>query len=175
MDISEVQKSIIKKVENNTSGENFPHITKNGKWVTTEDGYWTGGFWVGLLWLCYRITNNQKYKEWAYSWASRLEKRRFNKTFDLGFLFYPSFVLGYKITGDDYFRRVSLDVAETLLTLFHKKSKFIYHVTKVDGKKVGRTIIDVMMNLPLLWWAFEETGNSVYYDCLLYTSPSPRD
>jgi len=164
MDWKNILSYAIKKVDRSIKLTDFPHITKNGKWVTTKDGYWTGGFWIGLLWLAYKITNNQKYKKMAYSWVKRLEGRRFDKTFDLGFLFYPSFVLGYKLTGDEYLGQVSLDAAKTLSTLFHKKSKFIYCVINVDGRRIGRTIIDVMMNLPLLWWAFEETDNSVYYD-----------
>lgn len=165
MERSDIPKVILTKVDRNIEClKDFPHITKSGKWITTKDGYWTGGFWVGLLWLCYKMTNNKKYKKMAYSWAKRLEGRRFDKTFDLGFLFYPSFVLGYEVTGDEYLRQVSLDAAKTLSTLLHKKSKFIYYIVDIDGRKVGRTIIDVMMNIPLLWWAFEETGDSVYYD-----------
>ncbi len=169
MDMNNILEIILDKVNKNIVNlRDFPHITKNGKWTTTKDGYWTGGFWVGLLWLCYKITKDKKYKELAYSWAERLKGRRFDKTFDLGFLFYPSFVLGYKFTGDENLGRISLDAAKTLSTLVHKKSKFVYCVTYLNGEKVGRTIIDVMMNLPLLWWAFEETGNGIYYD-IAYT------
>jgi len=165
MEEDNLLKIILTKVDKNIKClKDFPHITKNGKWTTTKDGYWTGGFWVGLLWLCYEITEDRKYKKSAYSWARRLEGRRFDKTFDLGFLFYPSFVLGYTLTGDEYLRKIPLEAAKTLSTLFHKKSKFIYCVIDENRKKVGRTIIDVMMNLPLLWWAFEETDNCMYYD-----------
>lgn len=142
----------------------FPHITKNGRWITTRDGYWTGGFWIGLLWLSYKITKDKFYEEAAYNWAKRLEKRRFDKTFDLGFIFYPSFVLGYRITGDEYFRNIALEASENLLATYHEKSKFIHTFIKEDGKKIGRTIIDTMMNIPLLWWAYEETGNKIFYD-----------
>jgi unsaturated chondroitin disaccharide hydrolase len=51
--------------------EEFPHITENGKWVTTLDGYWTGGFWVGLLWHSYKIYSDEKYKNLAYNWLKK--------------------------------------------------------------------------------------------------------
>jgi unsaturated chondroitin disaccharide hydrolase len=154
----------VKKVEKSIKLKDFPHITESGKWITTKDGYWTGGFWVSLLWQVYKITGDEKYKSEAYKWTKMLESRRNDKTFDLGFLFYPSFVIGYEITKGDYFRKTALEAANTLSTLFHKKSGFIYNDFTINGKKAGRTIIDVMMNLPLLWWAYEETGDRKYYD-----------
>jgi len=136
----------------------FPHITNNGKWRTTSDGYWTGGFWVGLLWLCYKFSHEEKYLR-AYDWLRLIERRRKEKTFDLGFLFCPSFVLGYQIAGDKSLKEIVLEAAVPLSGLFHEKTGLIYNEVEVNGQKIGRTAIDVMMNLPLLWWAYEETGD----------------
>ncbi|HJH26824.1 MAG TPA: glucuronyl hydrolase, partial [Methanophagales archaeon] len=143
---------------------NFPHITEKGKWVTTEEGDWTGGFWIGLLWFSYKITGDEKYEESAYDWLKRLEKRKNDKNmlFDLGFMFYPSFVLGYEITNAGNLRKTALEAANTLSTLFHERAGFVYHEITIKGKKAGRTIIDVMMNLPLLWWAYEETKDAKF-------------
>jgi len=162
---SNILNNAVRKVNQNIKLKDFLHITEKGKWVTTENGYWTGGFWIGLLWFSYEITDDEKYKNKAYKWAKKLESRRNDRTFDLGFLFYPSFVLGYKRTEDKYLRKMALEAANTLLTLSHGKAGFIYN--KIDEKK-GRTIIDVMMNLPLLWWAYEETGEEKFYN-IAYT------
>ena len=164
MEWDNILNNAVKKVDKNIKLKGFPHITENGKWVTTSDGYWTGGFWVGLLWFSYKISGDEKYKKLAYNWLKKLEKRKNDRTFNLGFLFYPSFVLGYEITRDDYLRKTALEAANTLSTLFHEKAGFVYHDFTINGKKVGRTIIDVMMNLPLLWWAYEETGDKKYYN-----------
>jgi hypothetical protein len=43
--------------------EEFPHITENGKWVTTLDGYWTGD--------SYKIYSDEKYKNLAYNWLKK--------------------------------------------------------------------------------------------------------
>ena len=156
----------VRKVDKSIKLTDFPHITENGKWVTTGDGYWTGGFWVGLLWLTYKITGDKRYKAEAYKWAKRLESRKNDKTFDLSFLFYPSFVLGYEITGDGYFRKMALEAADTFSTFFNEKAGFVYN--KID-EKTGRTIIDAMMDLQLLWWAYEETGGDERFYEVAYT------
>jgi len=155
--------TLTKVADNAARLKDFPHITKEGKWQTTPDGYWTGGFWVGLLWLCYKLSRDGRFADWAYVWLRKLEGRKQDETFDIGFLFYPSFVLGYRITRDESFKRVALEAANTLSGLFHQKSGFVYNEIDLEGRKVGRTAIDAMMNLPILWWAYDETGEKRYY------------
>jgi unsaturated chondroitin disaccharide hydrolase len=165
MELDKVLGVVVKKVERNTLRlKDFPHIAEREKWVTTEDGYWTGGFWIGVLWSAYKISGNEKYKGEAYKWAKKLENRRNDRTFDLGFLFYPSFVLGYETIKNEYLIKTALEAADTLATFFHTKTGFVYNNFTMNSKKVGRTIIDVMMNLPLLWWAYEETNDHKYLD-----------
>lgn len=159
---------VIRKTDKNIDIKEFLHITMNGKWTTTEDGDWTGGFWIGLLWISSNITGNDKYKKEAYKWLDRLKERINDRTFDLGFLFYPSFAFGYKLTGDEYLREIALEATNILSTLFNEKTGFVYNEIRLNGKKAGRTIIDVMVNLPLLWWAYEETDNEKYYN-IAYT------
>lgn len=161
MALDKVLEVVVKKVEKNmVESDNFPHITESGKRVTTEDGYWTGGFWIGLLWYVYKITGNDVYRREAYKWLERLKERRTDRTFDLGFLFYPSFALGYELTGDISLKEIALKAAGMLSTLFNGKARFIYN--KIDGR-TGRTPIDVMMNLPLLWWAYDKTRDGKFF------------
>lgn len=154
---------LAKAAKNAAKLKDFPHITKGGKWQTTLDGYWTGGFWVGLLWFCYQLSHDEKFLNWAHEWLERLEGRRQDKTFDLGFLFFPSFALGYQITRDERLKRIALEAADTLSSLFHPEAGFVYNELDFGGRKIGRTAIDVMMNLPLLWWAYRETGEDKYF------------
>ena len=163
MDRDNILSYAVKKVDQSIKLKDFPHITENGKWITTKDGYWTGGFWGGLLWYAYKITYDEKYRIEAYKWLKRLGSRRNSRTFDLGFLFYLSFALGHEITKDRDLRKIALEAADTLATRFNKKSGFVYNDFTLNGNKVGRTIIDVMMNLPLLWWAYDKTGDKKYY------------
>lgn len=154
------------KVERTASeiGDKFPHLTEGKRWKTTPDGSWTGGFWIGVLWIGYLVKRGEKFRKLAYRWMSLLEPRKKDKTFDLSFLFYPSFALGYKITKDENQRKTALEAADTIAGLFRPKSGFICQEVSEGGKKFGRTTIDAMMDLQLLWWAYGETGNRRYYD-----------
>jgi unsaturated chondroitin disaccharide hydrolase len=158
--------SAIHKIERTAKEikEGFPHLTERGHWKTTHSGSWTGGFWIGVLWQAYFVTKDEKFQKFAYKWMSLLEPRKKDKIFDLSFLFYPSFVLGYKITGDGKLRKVALEAADTLAGISQVESGFICQEVLEGEKKYRRTAIDVMMDLPLLWWAHDETNDKKYYD-----------
>lgn len=146
----------------------FPHITKDGRWVTTADGWWTGGFWVGQLWWLWKCTGDTAFRSAAERYLALLEPRKDAATidFDLGFLYAYGFALGHRVTGEITYRRVALEAAERLLSLVHPATGLIYQVYPQRvvryGAHVASSIIDVMMNLTLLWWAYEQTGDSRY-------------
>ena len=58
-----------------TSG--YPHWahSETGHWTTTPDGDWTGGFWVGILWIAATATGNPRYRALAEPLAERVEQR----------------------------------------------------------------------------------------------------
>jgi len=155
---------ILEKIESNIESlrGKFPHVSKNGVWETkknTSDDFWTLGFWPGILWLAYKETENKKYERLAYEWMRLIEHRKNDRDHDLGFVFYPSYVKGYELTGDVSLRDVALDAADSLLSLFNPKSNFI----RTRLEESGIAAIDTMMNLSLLWWAYEETNDKKYY------------
>lgn len=165
----------LKKIEKNMEvlRDSFPFVTVNGKWEICRDedwdlnilsnGYWCNGFWIGMLWLAYKVTKNDKFERRAYELCKLIESRKnSNKTRDLGFLFYPSFCIGYEITKDEHLRNVALTAADSLLSRFNDKLNAI--TVLGEPEKSGLTAIDTMMNLPLLWWAYRITGNRRYYD-----------
>lgn len=94
--MKEIALNILAKVADTAVALNgCPHVPNKGKWQTTSAGCWAGGFSVGLLWLCYRFSEDERFMKWAYKWSRKLEIRRKDRTFDLGFLLYPSFALGF--------------------------------------------------------------------------------
>ena len=139
----------------------FPHTTRNGRWRTSEHGRWTAGHWIGIIWLAYLWSGDPALRQAATVWAERLEPRQSDTTtHDMGFLFYPSFVRGYRITGERSFRDAALTAARSLTTRFHEAGGYIQAWDEAeDPIHAGRTIIDTVMNLPLLLWASEETGD----------------
>jgi len=130
----------------------FPHTTDHGRWKQTSHGRWTAGHWIGLLWIGYLLTHEEQWADDALAWAKKLEGRcRDTSTHDLGFLFEPSFILGWSITRDTYYRDVALQAAEALLTRYRLLGQYI--PAGGDHSPDGRAIIDTMMNLSLLFWA----------------------
>lgn len=83
-------------------GEGFPHFASpgDGVWVRTPNGDWTGGFWVGLLWLAAFATAEARYREAASRWATRLQPRVASKSVFKGFLFWYGAAIGAERCGD---------------------------------------------------------------------------
>ena len=79
----------------------FPHITREHAWETTADGVWTGGFWAGLLWLVYERTGRELTRAQAIHFTDRLlPAANSTRNHDLGFMFFPSAVKGWRLTSD---------------------------------------------------------------------------
>ena len=66
----------------------------------------------------------------------------------------------YKLTGNEESKRRALIAASHLAGRFNVKGNFIRAWNDRQGKgNVGWAIVDCTMNLPLLYWASEETGD----------------
>lgn len=142
--------------------------SKDNVYSLTENTGWTEGFWTGMLWMSYQYTQDSKYKSAAAKqcedFTKRLEDNKGLDHHDIGFLYYPSCVKGYEITGIESMRDTALKAADKLLERYNEKGKYIQAWGKYGEKSEQRLIIDTMMNLELLYWASNETGDSKYED-----------
>lgn len=148
-------------------GTRFKHIFSTNQFYTeAQNNQWTNGFWTGELWLAYEYTENKKFLETAMvhtkSFRDRAEHRIETDTHDLGFLYSPSCVAAYKLTGDLEAKKTALMAADMLLERFHEKGQFLQAWGALNEPGNYRLIIDCLLNLPLLYWASEETGNPIY-------------
>lgn len=133
---------------------------------------WTPAFWTGMLWLAYETTGNEKYRQAAEkqlsSYKQRIEERRYTNAHDLGFLYTLSCVSAYKLTGNEEAKQIALDAAELLYIRYLDQAGIIQAWGNLDDpRQRGRMIIDCLMNLPLLYWASEESGDRKFYDAAL--------
>lgn len=148
-------------------GDRFKHIFSTGNFYNeAPNDQWTNGFWTGELWLAYECTGKKELAEAALkqteSFRFRMEHQIETDTHDLGFLYSPSCVAAYKLMKEERAKETAVMAADKLLERFHEKGQFLQAWGKLDEPENYRLIIDCLLNLPLLYWASEVTGNPVY-------------
>ncbi len=127
---------------------------------------WNTGFWSGMLWHAYELTGDEKYKNVALGQIPGYHKRIVEKLgvdhHDMGFVYTPSCVAAYKLAGDELAKDAAVKAAEHLISRYHEKGKFIQAWGRVDDPNAYRLIVDCLLNIPLLYWATEATGDPKY-------------
>ena len=151
-----------------TFTDKFPAPSSiDGRYAPIENVEWTNGFWTGMLWLAYEITGEARYRAVAErhvaSFERRLDQRINVDHHDLGFLYTLSCVSAYKLTADDAAKHSALRAAEMLLARYLPNAGIIQAWGDLsDPAQRGRMIIDCNLNLPLLYWATEITGEQSF-------------
>lgn len=150
-------------------GEEFPSpCAREGKYSVMGNEEWTNGFWTGMLWIAYEYSKNPKFKDVAErnckSFRDRIDNMVALNHHDIGFLFVPSLVASYKITGNKKNREYAIKAADILIGRYHEKGEFIQAWWDLDNDDEYRFIVDSLMNIPLLFWTSEETGDSKYQE-----------
>ena len=144
--------------------------SENNFYRQTENTDWTEGFWTGELWLAYESNKDDKLKEAALcqvdNFLYRIEHHINTDHHDMGFLYSPSCVAAYKLTGSEVGKRAALLAADNLMKRFHEKGQFFQAWGKIGDKDNYRLIIDCLMNMPLLFWASKVTGDKKYEEKL---------
>lgn len=77
-------------------------------------------------------------------------------------MYTPSCVAGYKLTGSGTGKRAALLAADQLKSRFQEKGEFIQAWGAMGEPENYRLIIDCLLNVPLLYWASQETGDESY-------------
>jgi len=129
---------------------------------------WTVGFWPGILWYNYENTKSEEMLEAARHYTDILEPLTTLPAYDhdLGFQVFCSYGNGYRLTGDEKYKQIILNAADTLATLFNPKvGTILSWPREVEPNNwPHNTIIDNMLNLEMLYWAAANGGNKELYD-----------
>lgn len=137
----------------------------------TDNLGWTNGFWTGEIWLAYEFCKDERLKKAALvqcdSFYERIVRKIAVESHDMGFLYTLSCVAAYKLTENEKTREAALLAAKQLIRMYREKGEFIQSLNQPDCQEENRTIVDCLMNLPILYWASQETGDSIYYDIAL--------
>jgi hypothetical protein len=138
-------------------------VDLDGMLVTARSNWWTSGFLPGSLWYLYEYSNDPKMKDDAELFTKRVEKEKNNTgTHDLGFMLYCSFGNGLRLTREESYNEVLMTGAKSLSTRFRPEIGCIQSWGS-NSKWQYPVIIDNMMNLELLMWAFKNSNDSSFY------------
>lgn len=145
----------------------FPHVSEDKKYILNDNTDWTNGFWSGILWLSYEFSKDEHFKTAAQttvmSFKERMEKNVVLDMHDIGFLYTPSSKAQWMIEHDECAKDLTLLAADKLMKRYRPHMGIIQAWgPKNDPENGGRIIIDCLMNMPLLFWASDETGDEKY-------------
>jgi len=157
----------LKKVSER-SAEKIPYTTVSGAHDDRSGrqiGWWTNGFWGGIMWQMYTLTGDERYRCIAEDNEKKLDVNLMAYEMldhDNGFKWLPTAVANYRTTGNQQSKNRGLLAAGNLAGRYNCAGKFIRAWNDPPGSTIDRSgwaIIDCMMNLPLLYWASRETGD----------------
>lgn len=163
--IQSVYQKLESKVEKECErmGDKIPYIAKDGKYQEdlgdTDIAWWTNGFWGGVLWQLYHATGKRLYLQTALQVEERLDQaieEYENLYHDVGFMWMHTAVANYRLTGNHKSFVRGQHAANLLAGRFNILGNYI---RAWNDDKAGWMIVDCLMNLSLLYWATEETGD----------------
>lgn len=148
-------------------GEDYPTpATFDNIYRVMDNTEWTNAFWTGCLWLAYEYSQDEKIKDLAHknvlSFLERVNNRVELDHHDLGFLYTPSCMAEYRINGDEKALEASIKAADKLIERYQEKGGFIQAWGELGHKDHYRLIIDCLLNIQLLFFASEQTGDPKY-------------
>lgn len=144
------------------SREKLPYTTKDGVHDDKKGNavtWWTNGFWGGMMWLMYEATGNEEYKKTAERSEELLDaalKQVKQLHHDVGFMWHLTSGANYRLTGNEASLTRNFFAATSLFSRYNISGDYI---RAWNGNMAGYSIIDCLMNLPLLYWASEEIGD----------------
>lgn len=143
-------------------------IKKNPTELTNGEGiyeyqddnyiYWDRGFWAGIYWLVYEITQTKSYGLYAQKKTNEFIGILKNKNIlhtDLGFLSLPSCLASYKLMGAESSKEGIIYAADFLLGFYRDKARLVTN-EDVDGGIIVTKVSDIM-NVQLLNVAYRMT------------------
>lgn len=157
--------------DDTTDGDRYPIRPAAGGFAAGANRGWTTSFWPGMMWIAWELTGDAFFRDaglaHAEDFARRVRDEEDLDTHDLGFLYTLASVAPYRLLGDEDARASALDAADHLMRRFLEPAGIVQAWGDLsDPAQRGRTIVDSLMNMPLLTWAGEQTGEERFADAV---------
>lgn len=136
----------------------FPIYTVGGKWHHQGELWtdWTGGFLAGMMWQFHLRSGDAGWRERAEHYSKLLEHRQHDRNVhDLGFIFLSTYLPWYQLTGDKHLHDVLIQAGRTLAMRFMERGQYLRSFVAPES-----LFIDIMMNVPIIFYAANETGDA---------------
>ncbi|TJY68405.1 glucuronyl hydrolase [Sphingobacterium alkalisoli] len=141
----------------------LPQTYANGNDVSSDSRWWCSGFFPGSLWYIYENSLNPDVLKYAQLYTDRIEREKYTTdNHDVGFMIYCSFGNGYRLTKNRHYEEVMLTAAKSLSTRYRPKVGLIRSWDHNTEQWQYPVIIDNIMNLELLLWAAEYSGDTSF-------------
>jgi unsaturated chondroitin disaccharide hydrolase len=140
----------------------FPMYTVGGRWQHAGELWtdWCAGFHAGMMWLLARRTGDPWWRATAEHYSRRIEHKQHDRdVHDLGFIFLNTYKPWYEETGDEGLRQVLIQAGRTLALRFNPKGRYLRSFVAPES-----LFIDIMMNVPIIFYAARETGDRALFD-----------
>lgn len=141
----------------------FPRSIKNGEYRLEHPTDWTSGFYPGSMWLAYELSGDEALAKEARKYTNRLEKMQYyTGNHDLGFMMFCSYGQGIRLKAEPADKQIIINSSESLISRYAPAMGLIRSWDFGDWSYP--VIIDNMMNLEMLFWTSEQTGDIKYRD-----------
>jgi unsaturated chondroitin disaccharide hydrolase len=140
----------------------FPIYTTGGRWKHQGELWtdWCAGFHAGMMWLFARRTGERGWRAQAEHYSRLLEHKQHDRhVHDLGFIFLNTYLPWYEISGDEHVHQVLITAGRTLALRFNTKGRYLHSFVAPES-----LFIDIMMNVPIIFYAVRETNDQALYD-----------
>lgn len=170
-------RSTLKAIDNE-----FPYVADpdSGEWVTTEDGNWCGGHWIGLCWLAYDQSEEGHFAEAATDYTSILRENMPAENMFYGMNHHYAGFRAADVIVDSQYHEIGFEGADRTVAYYNERARQVplgtlaieapasnFRGPKSDEGPSGHQLgaVDAIYTaLPILWRAYHESGDPIYRD-----------
>lgn len=145
----------------------YPMYTHRGRWRHDLPAWthWCDGFLPGMMWIFHQrhapgTPEAAWWLEQALRYTKPLEPRKHDRdVHDLGFIFMSTFRRWHALTGEPAARDVVIEAGRTMALRFREKGQYLRSFVAEES-----LFIDIMMNVGIIFYAAQETGDAALGD-----------